>query len=420
MLTVVKRDGRREEQSRDKVRSAMVKAGVPYMDTEILSLFVRDMFHGTSEIFVEDVQDAIETVLMTHGYPVEAKAFIIYRNNHHKARVPKCKQHSESFAPEYLWCDEYADKQGIDWEWTHLENDPTSDVSNLLAHATPSEIHAITYTSCAITHYEGKLGESYWAGRFQRIFSRHEFRNVGLVFARMESQVHAKVYRKFNDILGLEVPGFYESYKHSPALAARMKFIDDLVGSDDDLLSLAMFSLLEGVSLFCIFAFYKHFQRNGKKLLPKFVSNINFSARDEILHSQFGAQCYRTLRDESFLSEVDRKELEGRIIEGVYALLEHERLLIDEAIPKDDIQGITVNGLKGFVYARAVKGLTEGLGIQIPDGISHWTYLDDISESFYNGVDRFIYNDNFAKGGREYTRKFSPDDFDQDWSTENE
>jgi len=407
-MIVIKRDGSHQDFYLVKIHKVIEKTGI--CDTRLLTVssLVLQKLNNFTSVNVEKIQDFIEISLMECGFHMEAKNFIIYRHLHHKQRIPKCQQPTVSFVPEYPFCDEVADKQAIDWEWTHLENDPTDDVANLISYCTDTQMKAVVFTSKILTTYEGELGERYWSGRFQRIFPRHEFRNAGLVLARMETQTHAKVYRKFNAALDIEAPGFYEDCKIHPALKHRMEFIDDAVNSPNDLLSLGTFALLEGVSLFCIFAFYKNFQNNGNNLLPKFVSNINFSARDETLHAKFGADCYKVLLEESFLSKVELYILELEIVKIANQLRNHELLIIDEMFAHGELPGITRNGLKGFVDTR-LNLVLKMLGID--QLFSNHTY-DEVSPWFNKGIDHYIYNDFFAKGGREYTRKFSPDDFE--------
>lgn len=413
MIKVIKRDGSIVDYDASRFYNALIKCGISKKDAKFIEEEIDlDIKKQTHNVTVEFIQDLVEKNLMEYGFYDQAKAYILYRNDHHKQRIPYCQKPSESFVPEYTFCDEVADKQAIDWEWTHLENDPTEDVAGLISYATPQEMHGVIYASKILTTYEGFLGEEYWSGRFQRIFPRHEFRNAGLVLARMETQTHAKVYRKFNEALHLEVEGFYEEYKKDPALSERMKFIGRMINDPNDLLSLAAFSLLEGVSLFCIFAFFKHFQSNGKNQLPKTVANFNFSARDETLHSSFGASCYKVLRDESFLSKLHRKQLEDKIKLVANELREHEYAIIDNLLPKDNVSGISVLGLKAFVDSR-VDFVFDNLQIDhLPR--NYIPGLDSISSWFDKGIERYIYNDNFAKGGREYTRKFTANDFNWD------
>ena len=52
-----------------------------------------------------------------------------------------------------------------------------------------------------------------------------------------------------------------------------------MIGDPDDMVSVATFSLVEGVILYSAFGFLKHYQSQGKNKLMNVVRGINFSVR---------------------------------------------------------------------------------------------------------------------------------------------
>jgi ribonucleotide reductase beta subunit family protein with ferritin-like domain len=66
-----------------------------------------------------------------------------------------------------------------------------------------------------------------------------------------------------------------------------------MVNHENDAVAIAAFSLIEGVILYSSFAFLKHYQSQGKNKLANVVRGINFSVRDENLHSLAGAWAFK-------------------------------------------------------------------------------------------------------------------------------
>ena len=77
----------------------------------------------------------------------------------------------------------------------------------------------------------------------------------------------------------------------------------------DILKSIAVFSMIEGAILYSSFAFLKHFQAEGKNKLVNVTAGINFSVRDENLHSMAGAWLFKTLLAECELSDEEIEKL---------------------------------------------------------------------------------------------------------------
>lgn len=92
-MTVIKRDGTREEFNPDKIRDAILRAykacDVECTDLESISVFctaVQDMENDNIELHVEEIQDLVETFLMDEGPYVVARAYMLYRERHKNTR----------------------------------------------------------------------------------------------------------------------------------------------------------------------------------------------------------------------------------------------------------------------------------------------------------------------------------------------
>ena len=95
----------------------------------------------------------------------------------------------------------------------------------------------------------------------------------------IELAVHGPFYNKINELLHLDDEEFYLSYLKDPVLTERINHIGAMIGDPDDMVSVATFSLVEGVILYSAFGFLKHYQSQGKNKLMNVVRGINFSVR---------------------------------------------------------------------------------------------------------------------------------------------
>ena len=270
----------------------------------------------------------------------------------------RIKGKSDGYVIEYKQALEYEERQQ-DISWTAKEIAVEDDINDLKVNATPAERHGILEVLKLFVQYELIAGGEYWGGRFQKMYPRVEFQRLGAQFSQTELCVHAPFYNKINEVLHLNTPDFYNSWKKDETLKERMKFIDKYVTSKklDGLLSLAVFSLVEGAILYSSFGFLKSFKKQGKNLIPQVVSGINFSVRDETLHSEAGAWVFReTCREIDLLpaqhSSDKWHELETEVLKAAQVLYEHERLIIKKIFSEGEIEGITQDYLEKFVQHR--------------------------------------------------------------------
>lgn len=290
---------------------------------------------------------------------------------------------SDGYIFKYLNAIEYEDKQQ-DVGWTAKEIAVEDDINDLRVHCTGAEQHGILYTLKLFTEYELKAGNEFWGGKFKRMFPRHEFRRMGAEFARTELCVHAPFYDKINEVLLLKTPEFYNSWRQSEVLSNRMRFIDDYVASNDynGLLSLAVFSMVEGAILYSSFAFLKSFKKQGKNRIPNIVSGINFSVRDENLHSEAGAWTFRTAVNEYTKDVGTLREIRGKVEQAAQVLYEHESEIVDNTFAEGEVDGITPHQLKEFVKHR-INLCLSNLGYDpifvVEDNVIEGWFYEDIS-----------------------------------------
>jgi ribonucleoside-diphosphate reductase beta chain len=294
--------------------------------------------------------------------------------------------------------------------WTDQEIAVEKDIQDLRVNMTESEYHGVVTTLKLFTLYELFAGSDYWLGRVLNEFPRPEIQRMAATFGHFELGVHAPFYNRINEALHLNTPEFYRSYANDPTLRSRMEFINSYINDPDLLVSLGVFSLIEGAVLYSSFAFLKHFQTEGKNKLLNVVRGINFSVRDENLHAQASAWLFRILRAEQGGSvgwQLDwhRKASEA-ILEASRAIYEHEGRIIDMIFEKGPIEGIDPEDMKKFVGHR-INLCLENLGLTpvytfTPSKIEDW---------FYKNINSVTLNDFFTGVGSSYNRLWNEENF---------
>ena len=194
----------------------------------------------------------------------------------------------------------------------------------------------------------------YWSTKVAVWFPKHEIKAMACAFADFES-IHAEAYARLNEELGLDD---FKAFMEDEEAKAK---IDRLVEQSsetlqDKALSLAIFSAFtEGVNLFSSFAILMSFQlRNMMKGTGQIVE---WSVRDESLHSKAGCWLYRTLLEEA--PELDTKEMTQAIYEACDLSVKLEFDFIDKAFEMGNIEGLNKEQLKNFIKERANQKLIE-------------------------------------------------------------
>lgn len=283
--------------------------------------------------------------------------------------------------------------------WLPDEIKVEKDIQDVLVNLKPAEKHGVITTLKLFSLYETHAGDEYWGNRFKKMFDGAEFHRMASVFSMFELAVHAPFYNKINQLLHIDTPEFYLSYQDNEILRSRIEHIGQIINDENDLVSLAMFSMVEGVILYSSFAFLKHFQSQGKNKLMNLVRGINFSLRDENLHALAGAWCFKHKA-----KELDKEQLEiieKRIIEGAKKLHEHELEIIRMIFEQGPIDGITEKQLINFVESRINECLKQ-LGFKKLYDVRY----NPIAEWFYKAINDYSFNDFFSGMGNQYHRNW--------------
>lgn len=295
--------------------------------------------------------------------------------------------------------------------WTPEEINVDGDKQDFLVNMSFAEQEAIKTTLKLFTMYELLLNEA-WGSRIYNDFPRPETQMMSSTFAMMENSVHSVFYSNLNKVLMIDNEDFYLSYKNDPILAERIKFVNDAIASEDLMLSIAAFTLLENCVLYSNFAFIKHYQSNGKDMIKNVVSGINFSARDEEIHAQGAAwlfnQTLSEYKDSVSKEEYGKEEklLHDHIYELANHLYEHEARIVDMLFSNGPIPGITADSLKEFIKSRINLTL---LNLNLEEVFK----VEDnpVAEWFYAGVSGISQHDFFAITGNSYRRDWDEKEF---------
>lgn len=297
---------------------------------------------------------------------------------------------------------EFADQQ-LKVFWLSDEIKVEKDVQDVLVNFTEAEKHAVITTLKLFSIYETHAGSEYWGGRFKHMFDSAEFHRMASVFSMFELAVHAPFYNKINELLHINTPEFYLSYLDNPVLKERVEHIGDIIDHEDDLVSLAAFSMVEGVILYSSFAFLKHYQSQGKNKLLNIVRGINFSVRDENLHSLGGAWAFKhKLNQMGATATADYKlQIETKVREVGRKIYEHEQQIISMLFEKGKIENITAHQLECFVQSRVNECLKQ-LGFEKEYDVTY----NPIQSWFYKGINDYTFNDFFSGVGNNYHRNW--------------
>ncbi len=313
------------------------------------------------------------------------------------------------FTVDYPEAVKFADDQASVF-WPHNEVKVHKDKQDILVNMSESERHGTITVLKLFTKYEQIIGDEFWINFVFKRFPRPaDIQPMAALFGAMELQVHGKFYAKLNEELGLATNDFYNEYLEDPELKERIDFLQNTL-KKDDLRALGCFTFGEGAVLYSSFAYLKHFQSQGKNKLVNVVSGINFSARDEALHSEAAAWLFRTLLQEkqqsNLISTEEVESLEKDIYDAAQIVFEHEKLIIAKIFSKGKIDGITDTQLEHFAQSR-INLCLRNLGYKNLFKVEY----NPIQDWFYKGINGYQSQDFFNSQGNQYTRDWDSNGF---------
>jgi len=224
-----------------------------------------------------------------------------------------------------------------DWKLKLTESEK-SLIGNILKSFAQTEVHV----------------NDYWSTKVSVWFPKPEIQAMARVFADFES-IHAEAYARLNEELGLDD---FKAFLEDEVSKAKIERLIETPGEtiEDRAVSLAIFSAFtEGVNLFSSFAVLMSFQL--RNLMKGTGQIVEWSVRDESLHSKAGCWLFRTLLEEQ--PELNTDELREKIAEACNLSVQLEFDFIDKAFEMGSVEGLNKEQLKNFIKARANEKMIE-------------------------------------------------------------
>lgn len=261
--------------------------------------------------------------------------------------------------------------------------------------------------------YENDVA-SFWTDVYAKYFKAPECQEGALVIGMVERAIHEVFYDKINKVYGLDNDDSYLSYLTDPIFKERAKWLGETLRGDDKHLTCLVFGLVEGVSLFSMFALLRSFQANGYNLIATTVKGTKQSAIDELLHSEYLATSFKYLYGELGKNlEEDDPHYFDLLLEQTYNVVENEKYILTQLIGESGV----FNGVKVEEYFLLVEKLAdlyfERLGCKtLPFNVGE----SELYSWFITNSLAYAENDFFAKGqGKEYESHWSADSFTGVW-----
>jgi len=293
---------------------------------------------------------------------------------------------------EYPKASEYWLKQQ-QAHWIHTEVPMMSDINDWKQNLTDNEKNIIGSILKGFAQTETVVND-YWSGLVTQWFRKPEIIKMAVTFGAFET-IHAEAYSLLNEELGLDDFSEFLEDETTMAKIENLMNVRDSFGDEKDwheiAKSLAIFSAFtEGVNLFSSFAVLLSFKMRNK--LKGVGQIVEWSIRDESLHSEAGCWLFRTLIEEN--PELKTPELETAINEAALLSLKLELDFIDKVYEMGDLEGCNKYDLTHFIKNRVNTKLGD-LG-----------YSAIIGEVDVTAVDRMKWFDALS-GGKQHTDFFA-------------
>lgn len=249
--------------------------------------------------------------------------------------------------------------------WVHDEFNFDGDIQDFKVECTDAERSIIKRTMLAIAQIEVSV-KTFWADIYHKL-EKPEVAGVGMTFAESEVR-HHDAYSHLLEVLGMSDE--FEQIEEIPALADRIKYLDDYMRNGEDVesnrdfaLSILLFSIfIEHVSLFSQFLIMLSFDKHTKRF--KGVSNaVEATSKEEQIHGLFGVELIETMQKEH--PEWFDDEFEQEIKDFCRKAEKAERKVLDWIFEKGELDFLPRKTIEAFVQDKFNRSL-ENVGY---DGI---------------------------------------------------
>ena len=235
--------------------------------------------------------------------------------------------------------------------WLHTEVPMANDVTDWKSNMKDNEKNVVGQILKGFAQTETVVND-YWSTLVTKWFRKPEIIMMGTTLGSSET-IHAEAYSLLNEQLGLDdFSEFLEDEATMAKIETLMTIRDHHDGSPnwhERAKSLAIFSAFtEGVNLFSSFAVLLSFKMRNK--LKGVGQIVEWSVRDESLHSDAGCWLFRTLMKEH--PEFKTPKLIAEIEEAAEMMMRLEFDFIDKVFELGDLENLTKNELKNFIKHR--------------------------------------------------------------------
>jgi len=235
--------------------------------------------------------------------------------------------------------------------WLHTEVPMAQDVSDWKSNLKDHEKNVVGGILKGFAQTETIVND-YWSTLVTKWFRKPEVIMMGTTLGSSET-IHAEAYSLLNEQLGLDnFAEFLEDETTMAKIESLMNVRDNHDGTanwHDRAKSLAIFSAFtEGVNLFSSFAVLLSFKMRNK--LKGVGQIVEWSVRDESLHSEAGCWLFRTLMEEN--PRFKTKKLVKEIEESAHLALKLEFDFIDKIFEMGDLENLSKDELKNFIKHR--------------------------------------------------------------------
>jgi ribonucleoside-diphosphate reductase beta chain len=235
--------------------------------------------------------------------------------------------------------------------WLHTEIPMMSDLNDWNSNLNKTEKNIIGSILKGFAQTETIVND-YWSGLVTKWFRKPEVIMMATTFGAFET-IHAEAYSLLNETLGLDNFSEFLEDEATMAKIENLMLVRDSFNGEKNVpeiaKSLAIFSAFtEGVNLFSSFAILLSFKMRNK--LKGVGQIVEWSIRDESMHSEAGCWLFRTLIEEN--PYLKTKELETAINEAALLSLKLELDFIDKVFELGDLEGCSKYDLQNFIKNR--------------------------------------------------------------------
>jgi len=235
--------------------------------------------------------------------------------------------------------------------WLHTEVPMMSDLNDWKQNLSETEKNIVGSILKGFAQTETIVND-YWSGLVTKWFRKPEVIMMATTFGAFET-IHAEAYSLLNETLGLDNFDEFLEDEATMAKIENLMSVRDSFGDEIDwhevAKSLAIFSAFtEGVNLFSSFAVLLSFKMKNK--LKGIGQIVEWSIRDESMHSEAGCWLFRTLIKEN--PKLKTPELEAAINEAALLSLQLELDFINKVYELGDLEQCNKYDLENFIKNR--------------------------------------------------------------------